>query len=216
MCKKRECYLAYRKDVNKVRLENERKQNPRYCVMCKGLLGKGQRKYHPECKAEKNRKRAKDWYAKNKNRIPKDSKPLRNKKFGTFKCKFCRRESKRSSAQQIACVAPKCQRARKQLSKKLRTEKRRLKDPVICKYCLEPVYQGRDVKYHATCKRCELCDKPLKGDQREFHPECRKERDRILRAIEELKSKPKPLSKNARRGKVEPNILVHALSSIAG
>ena len=187
-CKKRECYLKYRSHCSKIRLERELKKNPRFCVVCEKPLGKRMRKYHPACRAEKNRKRVKAWYQKNKHRKPKS--PERPRDLGVFTCEFCHQVAPRRSAGQIACGAEKCQRARKRQAKRRRSKQQRLKDPVICYECGRFVYRGADRKVHAACRkrRCGLCEKPINTLHRDYHPECRAKLGQVRQAIEELRA----------------------------
>jgi hypothetical protein len=112
-CTKSACKRKLRAQTRAVVYYNERP--PPICVWCeKPIYEPRKRKYHTECRAEKNRQRVKDY---NKIRKP-SSVPKKSRKFKShLVCKYCRKRVKRTSARQFACVARECRSARKKEAK---------------------------------------------------------------------------------------------------
>jgi len=85
------------------------------CIWCeKPILEDRKRNYHPECRAEKNRQRVKDYH-KSRKPTPGPKKPRKYK--GYLTCKYCKKRVKRTSARQFACTARGCRRARQKETK---------------------------------------------------------------------------------------------------
>lgn len=129
-CLGRDCKLRLRSEIRKRERRVDRKQNPIECVWClEPITEIGKRKYHTECKAEKNRLRVKIY---NATHAPTSQPTTKRAYAGKVRCRYCRKRVPRTGARQIACGARSCENARKAERKRvvraeLRAEKERLK-----------------------------------------------------------------------------------------
>lgn len=143
-CMARECRLKLRSLTRKQRYYEDR-ETPT-CNWCnEPILEPRKRRYHAECREDKNRERVRAYNEAN----PASSRPppqqQRNYK-GTVKCEFCKKVVPRTGARQVICKDYECQKARKNLRKReARAMRKRLE-------------QERDRKLSRRPKRSESPD----------------------------------------------------------
>lgn len=124
-CKSHDCQLKLRSKTRKGRYYEQR--DTPICVWCEEPIHEPRkRKYHAECREDKNRERVRDYY-----QAGGPSDPSRPKKARTFKgkvtCKFCRKRVKRTGARQIICKERECVNALKaERKRQAKARKRRL------------------------------------------------------------------------------------------
>jgi len=110
-CLARSCKLKLRSLRFKQKLRKDRAENPHQCVWCeKPITEIGLRRYHPDCKAAKNRERVKE-YNRTRKPTPGPKKPRIYK--STVKCEICKTEVRRTAARQYTCGEDECKRERK-------------------------------------------------------------------------------------------------------
>jgi hypothetical protein len=68
ICKRRGCKNARKRVIEQARRDYRRKYLPRPCQMCEKPLPKGKVRYHPKCRAQKERERLRIYYLKRKGR----------------------------------------------------------------------------------------------------------------------------------------------------
>ena len=85
------------------------------CVWCnKPIQEPRRRKYHAECREDKNRERVRAY----NRRRPIRARPKRARDYKSFlRCKCCRKKVKRTGARQIVCLEPACRNWRKRKNK---------------------------------------------------------------------------------------------------
>jgi hypothetical protein len=119
-CLGKECRLKLRSKTRTQRYYDLR-PTP-ICVWCEEpILEPRKRKYHTECRADKNRIRVNEY---NRNRPPRQV-PKRSRHYKSqVCCKYCKTKVQRTGARQFTCLGYECQLASKR-DNKTRHRKRR-------------------------------------------------------------------------------------------
>ena len=168
------------------------------CVWCgKPIKEEGKRKYHSECRREKERRRVKLYYLTH-GEVEKSSKKRDFK--ATLICKYCKKVVPRTGARQFTCCSHECTLARRREEKaRARARKRVSVKKIECPFCGKVVIKrsrlhvtcGSDACKYARSKQkleerraeapllCEICELPIKirrGRVR-YHAKCKAERD---------------------------------------
>ena len=107
------------------------------CIRCELPITEiCKRKYHPECRADKNRIRVLE-YSRTHKPTPGPKKPRKYK--GTVSCKYCKTRVRRTGASQFTCLAHACRLACKRENKALHAHARRM---------LEKLHAKKDKAFH--------------------------------------------------------------------
>lgn len=120
-CLKAECRATLR---SRSRSERYHKQRPTLlCEWCEEpILEPRKRRYHDDCRADKNRLRVRHYNETHKTR----SGPKTARSFsGSISCIICRSVVPRTGARQVICKAPECVAARKNARKREAKARRR-------------------------------------------------------------------------------------------
>lgn len=93
------------------------------CVWClEPIFEYRKRKYHAECREDKNRERVRAY---NREKRPRQGPKQKRTYRGTVKCHYCGKRVKKTGARQITCLSRECDNARKRDRKKEARERRR-------------------------------------------------------------------------------------------
>ena len=117
-CLAKRCKLKLRSKTRKVKRREDRKQEPKICLWCLDPITQiGRRRYHPECRDDKNRERVRLYHM---TRTPNPN-PTKHRVYKTYvTCLICAKRERRNGARQVICSDDVCKRARKQWNKKER------------------------------------------------------------------------------------------------
>ena len=133
-CLGHKCRLKIRSKNRKIKRRIDRKENPLSCIWCGDPISKiGKRKYHLECRADKNRLRMREYNTNGSSNPVTEPRAPRVFK-GTVVCVYCAKEVSRTGPRQLTCVGSVCQKRRTNEGRQaLRAEKKRFAEELAKK-----------------------------------------------------------------------------------